>query len=215
MIKIYETANNFEIQQLGWEDNYFEKENAYIHMYNDSVLIIDLENALKTGKNCTEYRITAVNWNQNFRCDILNFLSCNDISLSNFIEMLKGDSLPESFGETLEVRKSEVKGVRVFSPFAKIKNIKTPKKWNTGNIVKAILTGQIVNAKKDMYLTDDYAGDATNNFGKGEIIALELAKNICESPSGWWISVDSENEKEITLSVNCHHFDYNTLVFSK
>lgn len=40
-----------------------------------------------------------------------------------------------------------------------------------------------------------------------------MPKKLIESPSGWWVSVRNEKDGIIELSVNCHHFDNNTLFF--
>lgn len=56
-------------------------------------------------------------------------------------------------------------------------------------------------------LTDDYAWDNADNFGRGDYSALTLAERLVESPSGWRAYVSATGK----LTVACHHFEYHTL----
>lgn len=176
------------------------------------MIIVNLNNALKVGKTCDNYRIYAGehDWGNTFKCDFINALAMNQISFEKFVQaVLQGQSIYEN----IRVKKGESKGVKTFSPFVEVKPIKIPEKWSLPHVWKAILAGQIKTAIKEMHLTDDYAYDAAVNFGKGEIDSLELAQEIVESPSGWWVRAEEEKNGVIALSVNCHHFDYNKLYF--
>lgn len=55
--------------------------------------------------------------------------------------------------------------------------------------------------------SDDYARDAAEGFGKGEIRSpLAFAQRIVESPTGWWCGSDGAGR----VSVSCFHFDSNS-----
>jgi len=214
MIKINETLKGKDLFNLRIDENYFREENCYVKTYRNSIIFIDLRNAFQARKTVSEYRIQDNNkFSDDVEIEVSDWLSQNNIDLKEFYYMLINDDVPSNF--PVEINKSELNSTRVYSPFSELKPIKEPKKWNIGHVKKALLTGQISSGKCDLYLTDDYARDNANNFGRGDINVMELAKKIIERPSGWWVSVDKENDEYIVLSVNCHHFDYNTLVFNK
>jgi len=206
--KIYKSSD-FEINNN--HGGYFSDINAYVHFYCDSCVIIDLSNALQTGKECKRYSISLID-----RYNRENYLVC-DLWNVNHIETFKQlyDAIISNQplkGITIDT--GDTKGINTFSPFTEIKPIKTPTKWTISHVWKAILSGQIYKGVKDQHLTDDYAGDAADNFGTGRSLDLPyFAESLICHSSGWHVYVDKEENGIIQLSVNCHSFDYNTLYF--
>ena len=189
---------------------YFMDINAYIHFYRDSAVIIDLTDALKTGKKCKRYYIEHKEWrNEGIWSDLVNNGITTFKELHN--NVMAGLNI-----DTLKVTITEEKAVNTFSPFVEIKPIKKPEKWTIAHVWKAILAGQIYKGVKDGRYTDDYAYDAAVNFQRGSRIHLpSLAKKVIESSSGWRVCVNKEENGIIQLSFNCYSFDCNTLYFDE
>jgi hypothetical protein len=191
---------------------YFEDIKTYIHLYSDSIVLINIENALKAGKCCQRYSVNYDNFKSNttMYCDLVN------AGVDTFFKLffaITGNFIQE-INPMFKVCTGEIKGVRTFSPFVSIKPIKVPAKWTVSHIVKAILSGQISEGVKAGHYTDDYAYDAADNFGKGkQLDLLDLAKELIEHPDGWWCKVEKAGKESIELSVNCHSFDYNKVTF--
>jgi len=192
---------------------YFSDINAYIHFYADSAVLIDLTNALKTGKQCKRYSIRKNIWDDS-KSVLTELWNVGKIeTVKAFHNAITTDSLKI---ETLEICAGEEKGINTFSPFVEVKPIKTPKKWTIAHVWKAILSGQIFKGVKDGHYTDDYAYDAGCNFGIGSGLNLiSFAEKIIESPSGWWVSAGETKDGITPLSFNCHSFDSNTLYYDE
>lgn len=193
-------------------------------MFSDQLRVTELTNALKRGKECIE--ITLV---ETEGCDILNTWHRlgNDIDLllneagveldraeeTGSKQRFGPDARLESIdGRSLKVYRSAITGVRVYSPFTSVNRLKSiPKKWTIPHVIRGLLNGQI-KVTNDMTLTDDYARDAADNFGKGKKIDChEFAKDLICRPSGWWISTNSGKLKSGNeIGINCHHFNYRT-----
>jgi len=195
---------------------YFETENMKVSIYHgsDTWRIVDITNALKTGKTCTEYSLqTAINDRDNL--PVTNYISHNfgnDLKkLFNFCETIEfknhkyGGLEHHDIGD-IRIYKSLIKGVRVYSPFAKIAPLKKfPKKWTLRHVFAALNNGQFKDLKCKGVYTDDYAYDNAVNYRMGEIKAPDsFLKRILESPSGWWCF-----EQNGVVSICCHSFDSN------
>lgn len=182
--------------------------NIYVHLYDDCIKIIDLKNAMKRGKECDCYCIHFKDYykNNDFKNQFKSFLS--SWSFEEFWEILR----TELDFYLLEIRKSQRKGIDVFSPFVN-KPIKKPKRrWTTLHIAKAILSNQIKEIVCKRKLTDDYKYDSDNDFGKGVVDKLVFAKKLVEDSRGWRISTREEGG-ECILSIDCYHFDSNQALF--
>lgn len=199
---------SFEDLANNYNQLYFEEQNIAFKQFSSGnnqteLYITDLSNALKPGKEVTEYIFKGEElWN------VLFFRF--ELSVSEVLSKLYNKEV-----EGIEYFTRTHKAIRVFSPFVEVKKVKEPKKWTISHVWKAILSGQITQGQTDQRLTDDYAFDAATNFGKGSIDVKCFAKDLIESPSGWWINVDEETEDYIKLGVNCYQFDYKTLYFNK
>jgi hypothetical protein len=193
-MKIFE---NYTYTLINGRNNYFKDLNICFTKYYDAIYITDLENALKTGKECKEYIIKIeknkyMPYSKKFILDLKNGKYDNSVSIRTH------------------------KSIKIFTPFVKIKPIKIPTKWKISNIWKAILSGQITKITKKYRTTDDFAYDNSVNFEKGKKIDnLKFAMELIEASSGWWCRVDEENKETIKLIVCCHTFDSNIAIFNK
>lgn len=212
-MKTMKSLNDFDLMNhCGYGAYFFEKENVRVSVFRDCIKIIDLTNAQKVGKTCQEITLVSrhYSWEESIKINILNAIG--EMSFHDFIlATLENPEYIKTFNEEIIVETDEEKGVYVFSPFYKNKKIKSPKKWTIRTVIKAIYSGQLIEGKKTMRLTDDYAYDAAANFGKGTLDQLSFVKDLIESPSGWRVRQD-EIDKTV-IYVNCHHFDYNQFVF--
>lgn len=204
-MKICDSLDNLSLLN-NYHDSFVKDANIKIRLYDNCMYITDLANALKVGKTCRQYVVMMEDTNCNdFSVQFLNWL--DDWGFSEFIESLFND-FTKFRGIAVTVR--DLKAVNVFSPFVQIKPIKLPEKWTLPHVWKAILAGQIKKDVCDGRYTDDYANDAACNYERGELDLIHLARKLIESPSGWWVRTQKEAEG-LALSVNCHHFDNNTL----
>lgn len=223
-IEIFKDLKELEKAYTGFHETktfyfgtvYVESEQLAVSVYDNAVVVRTLVNALKRGKSVVKHTVhfqTSSYWDE--RNVILEYMDFLKISFSELIERAVADDLPDmdegSDRKAKNIREEE-KAVRVFSPFAKPKKVNPHSKWTIEKVAKAILSGQVKQGIRDMRLTDDYAYDAAVNFRKGESVdLLDFAKELVESPSGWWLRVDEANDDTIKLRVSCHHFDYRTL----
>lgn len=202
-IPIFKSAD-----ESAWENKkgYFADLQALIENHNSEFIITDLRNALTPGKTCERIIVGS-------RCDQTNpaglfngIKTFRDVYERYFVNRLT----PEGCTITAHSEKSNT----TFTPFKEIKRIKTPDKWTIPHLWKAMLTGQIFHGWIDGVYTDDYAYDAHVNFHTGSEMHLpSFAKQLIESPSGWWVQVDKKDGHTAQLSINCHSFDHRTVVF--
>jgi len=155
---------------------YYKDINAYIWCNYNSAVVIELDNAMKRGKECKKYRIYSSD--NTASCYLINELKVNSPKeLYDFVR--SGKELPGNG----ELYVSEEKGVEVFSPFVAVKPLeKMPEKWKKSDLVKAIMSGQVFSGVLDQRLTDDYAYDAAYNFGSGT--KLNLPGQACDLVEG-------------------------------
>lgn len=214
-MKIIENSNAFHLYDLcnNHDDLYFRDVNAFAHPYRGSIVIIDLTNAMQSGKTCARWLFHVSAWHQN------KFGMCE----SEYLEMAAPDC--DSFGELITLLRSgapltEVDGLSVetgaqpssktFSPFAPARPVKLGERLTASTIAKAIRAGQIVSGRTDGRYTDDYASDAAYDFYRGEIDLIDFASDIYEHPSGWRFWWKDAAHSEIVAA--CHTFDYKTLI---
>lgn len=178
---------------------YYADINAWIYCNREAAYVIELDNALKRGKECKRYTIYAQG--QDIHMYLIN--ECNVRTPKDLYDLVRsGKELPEL--ASLTVR--EEKGVDVFSPFVAVKPLKElPEKWKKGDLVKAIMSGQVFSGVLDQRLTDDYAYDAAFNFGTGRPVDLPgQAYDLVEGCRDCYIRTDGVDENGIA-SV---HFSY-------
>lgn len=202
-VKIYPSAGDVSI----WDERsgYFADIPALIKHSSDHVMILNLTNALKPGMTCKRLRISR--------------RSADDYSIitegmHTFADLYERFFNCRDIPESCEAYEDNEKSMRTFSPFARVAPIKTPEKWTLPHVWKAILSGQAYDGRIDGKYSDDYLYDAVTNFSSGRSMHLpSFAAKLIDSPSGWYVSVDSRDGDRVQLSVNCHSFDMRTLYF--
>lgn len=213
-MKIIKNGEDFRIIDLlnQYDDLYFEGLNVSAHPYCNSLVIIDLSDAMKPGKSCTRWLFSVSPWK----------MDADRLCMTEYVEMAApecdtpaelvawlraGKPLQEVNGLTVETGAQSSN--RTFSPFAPVKPVKLGERLNASTIAKAIRAGQIVAGRTEGRYTDDYAADAAYDFYRGEIDLQAFAQDIYEHPSGWRFWWHDETRCEIVAA--CHTFDYKTL----
>ncbi len=185
--------------------------------------VVDITNALKRGEICETITVTFPH---------AKFEGCDGLdAMLRFIDKFQAVGFRVMLQELLAMpwqagqwgcfapiaqggstfNRSQKAGMRTYSPFAELPRLKAlPAKWTVAHVVRALWNGQFSDLKCRRILTDDYAGDAAGNFGKGAIRdARAFAKDLIESPSGWWAS---DNRDSKAISICCHSFNSNEFV---
>ncbi|PKG68683.1 J domain-containing protein [Pseudoalteromonas sp. GutCa3] len=168
-----------------WNNNkfetiYFEKYQVSVHIYSSVIIITNIKDALETGRKCTEYRINwgldndeigmqrFYEWVRNINND-----SCLTSVLANIYTADYKDineyTCSAELAKGLKVTRSELKAVKVFSPFKlnKIKPLTEVKaKVSANHLIKIIANGQYCNLQRNYRYTDDYSYDSASNFGQ-------------------------------------------------
>ena len=187
---------------------YYADINACIYCNREAAYVIELDNAMKRGKECKRYSIYAQG--QDIHLYLVN--ECNVRTPKDLYDLVRsGKELPEP--ASLTVR--EEKGVDVFSPFVAVKPLKElPEKWKKGDLVKAIMSGQVFSGVLDQRLTDDYAYDAAMNFGSGRAIDLPgQAYDLVEGCRDCYIRTDGVDENGIASVHFSHAGEMKTFLF--
>lgn len=191
-----------------WDNDsgYFADINAYILAKAHWIRIIDLTNAMIPGKKCRYVDVQ----HRERQPKLPLFAECETFE-DVYNRFFNAETV-----EDADVYTGEYHSIRTFTPFKRIKPIKTPEKWTIAHVWKAMLSGQIYAGRCDGYYTDDYAYDAAVNFRQDERLHIpSFAKRIIESPDGWRVWVNKVDGSCIQLSVNCCTFDTNTLFFDE
>lgn len=178
---------------------YYKDINAYVWCNSNSAIVIELDNAMKRGKECKRYSVYSND------VDSFSYIT-NELKINSPKELYdlvrSGKELPGNG----QLNVTSEKGVEVFSPFVAVKPLeKLPEKWKKGDLVKAIMAGQVFSGVLDQRLTDDYAYDAAYNFGSGRKLDLPgQAADLVEGCRDCYIRTDGVDENGIA-SV---HFSY-------
>jgi hypothetical protein len=211
---IIKNGEDFRIIDLlnQYDDLYFEGLNVSAHPYCNSLVIIDLSDAMKPGKSCTRWLFSVSPWKMDAdrlcMTEYVEMAAPECDTLAELVAWLRaGKPLQEVDG--LTVKTGAQASNRTFSPFAPVKPVKLGERLNASTIAKAIRAGQIVAGRTEGRYTDDYAADAAYDFYRGEIDLQAFAQDIYEHPSGWHFWWHDESRKEITAA--CHTFDYKRL----
>jgi len=213
-MNIIETAKGMSFYNRIGNEFYIKDQNVMISFYADSIRFVELENAMKPGKTCEVVSICFDRWNdEKSFVGVMNELKPADIA--SLVQIIR-EELYE-FENLASVYVKQRPSIKTFSPFVTVKPIKKPEKWTRTHVYKAIMSGQIQSAKQVYYYTDDYAGDAADNFRKGWKIDLYgLARELVSTSSdGYYIREDAERsaDEKTILRLNCYHFDSKELVF--
>ena len=213
-MKIINNREEFRVIDLlnQYDDLYFEGLNISARPYRNSLVVIDLANAMQNGKACTRWLFSVSPWHMDTsRLSFTAYIKmaapeCD--TLAELVDWLRaGKPLQEVDGLTVSVGGQP--GNRTFPPFAPVKPVKLGDRLTAATIAKAIRAGQIVAGRTDGRYTDDYAFDAATDFGRGEIDVQAFAQDIYENPRGWRFWWHDDTRREIVAA--CHTFDYKTL----
>lgn len=211
---IIKNGEDFRIIDLlnQYDDLYFEGLDVSAHPYCNSLVIVDLSDAMKPGKSCTRWLFSVSPWTMDAdrlcMTEYVEMAAPECDTLAELVAWLRaGKPLQEVDG--LTVKTGAQASNRTFSPFAPVKPVKLGERLNASTIAKAIRAGQIVAGRTEGRYTDDYAADAAYDFYRGEIDLQAFAQDIYEHPSGWHFWWHDESRKEITAA--CHTFDYKRL----
>ena len=201
MYDIIDTASDISFFSKG---TYFIKDaNVKLNIFNDQFRLTDLTDALKTGKTCKQVSVCPKFFHKEKDIAVYNVLE----SITDFQDFIH--NTPD-LGEDFDVYTYDNKSVSTFSPFnlTVINPLKElPKKWTIRHVIRALLTGQAINVRRDSRYTDDYAYDASTNYGACDLNALDFAYDLLEcGHGGWWVSNDGNGR----IGVNCHHFLHNS-----
>lgn len=213
-MKQYNNSADFSIFDFctNHDDLYFSDALVCVHPYSDSLVIIDLANAMQNGKTCTRWLFSSRPWHMDTSrlclTEYIEMAAPECDTLAELVAWLRaGKPLQEADGLTVSF--GEQPSNRTFSPFAPVKPVKLGDRLTAGTIAKAIRAGQIVAGRTDGRYTDDYAFDAATDFGRGEIDVQAFAQDIYENPRGWRFWWHDDTRREIVAA--CHTFDYKTL----
>ena len=215
-----------------WHENQTEREffvedlKLKVHFYNGSLNIMDITNALKTGKICERYSFNWQAYDSIKGIRLMEAFNWDVKKLFDFAQSLRWErgryGIEEHYFSLMEesditIYKSEEKSIRVFSPFAlnEVKPLKEiPKKWTVRHATRAILNHQYEWFKCNGVYTDDYAFDAAYNYQEGEIgDNMAFAERLIERPSGWWAGDHNSKNGDVIVSICCHTFDLNEFKF--
>lgn len=213
-MKIINNCEEFRVIDLlnQYDDLYFDGLNVSAHPYRNSLVIIDLADAMKPGKSCTRWLFSVSAWKMDAdrlcMTEYVEMAAPECDTLAELVAWLRaGKPLLDVDGLTVDVGAQASN--RTFSPFVPVKPVKLGERLNAATVAKAIRAGQIVAGRTEGRYTDDYAFDAATDFGRGEIDVQAFAQDIYEHPNGWRFWWRDESRREITAA--CHTFDYKTL----
>ena len=190
------------------KDFVYKNTNYRIHRYYMCIEILDMTNAGKRGKEVSSLSFSYQNESSSSEIIYLPFENFHKIFVNNSIGEF---SLCSDF-EKIHISFRKEKSNKYINPDISIykKLTEKPKKWTILHVVRALLNNQFKNLKCEGVYTDDYAFDASVNYGKGE---LKNVREFCEKIiRGHWSVYESESTPN-EVHVNHFHFDNNSFVF--
>lgn len=180
-----------------------------------TVSLTDLSLAMLPGKACVRYSVEPLDTRRLPHDIVFHYGSAGALFAAlQALPWTEGaygyDAQPLSAGgQHYEVRRSDLESKRVFSPLHldRLKPlVAAPQRWTVPHALRALANGQYEDLRCTGRYSDDYAFDAAVDFRRGEIQSpLTLVQRIFESPRGW--RCYEHNDR---VSLNCHHFDYNS-----
>lgn len=187
---------------------YYADINAYIWCNYSSAIVIELDNAMKRGKECKVYSLYSRN--QDSHAYLVN--DCKVKTPKDLYDLVRSGKEMPGDGE-LTVRFD--KGVEVFSPFVVVKPLaKLPEKWKKSDLAKAIMSGQVYSGVLNERLTDDYAYDAAWNFGSGCKVGLpKQASELVEGCRDCYIRTEGVDENGVAKVHFSYANEYKTFYF--
>lgn len=210
--KIFEKS---DVSIISNKHGYYYDINAHIYIYERTIYILDLTNAMKIGKECNKITIYNKDYGKDI-CDFYNTLVSMGINeAGKLYEYVKNNGDFDT--DLFNVSRGTIKSSKVFSPFVKVNPISVPPKWTKAHLWKAILSGQVFKGETNYHYTDDYAYDTAYNYREGMGVNLEdLARDLIEDSCGGY-TIYSEEEKDgvIPISLHTYSYDCKTLYFDE
>lgn len=212
MITINELLNNEPVQ--GWETKEFTYKDHIFEIRNyrhEQIIVRDYTNAGKRGKmvNALSFCFRNIDSYQEIMeyRDFEEFykLLTKEVNIDDYSICSDSEKISVYLREEQATR-FLAKNLSVYKPLKEV-----PKKWTIPHAIRALINHQFEWLHCDGVYTDDYAYDNAVNFREGEIKdAVNFAKKIIESPSGWWCN---DCDKNGVVSICCHSFDCNSFKF--
>lgn len=169
----------------GIREAFFQEEQLYFRRTfgGDTITLLDLRNAQKTGERCQEWRISPDYFEKASLSALLDREGVETVS--QLLAFCKSGKVSDG----LSIYEREYKGVDVFSPFVEVKPLKSlPEKWTKRNFTQALMSGQLYHGEVDFRYTDDYAYDAAVGFRSG--VRLDMP-SFAKNEIGDWSSCTS------------------------
>lgn len=166
----------------GVREVFFQEEQLYFRRTfgGDTITLLDLKNAQKPGKTCSEWRINVDYFEKTSLSALLDREGVETVS--QLLTLCKSGKVPAG----LSIYEQTYKGVDVFSPFVEVKPLKKlPEKWTKRSFTQALMSGQLYHGEVDYRYTGDYAYDAAVGFRTG--VALNMP-SFAKNEIGDWSS---------------------------
>lgn len=187
---------------------YIQDMNISYRLYDDSIYITELQNALKRGRICESVVIKSKFYNNTFHPEVFG-------DFKKLLETPAMALLHDNFYDEYEFYNRQLPSNCIYTPFYQEKNFKKVDlkkvKITLGDLKKMLLNGQIkqVIAKYD------------NNDLKlkaGTLIEyMWFCKELVEEPSGWWCKrIEKDDDGRLYIECTCHYYrSYKCMIESK
>lgn len=200
MAKIIKNFNGFA-GLPHFETVYIENLNIMLHEYRDGIRVLDLTNALQSGKSCNGYSFTFDDCVSGYD-GLIRYL--DTFPFSCFVANCRAGLYAKNAANLkilgVHYHEYQQKGVKTFSPWAKVKAQNLTGKINGLKFAKAIAAGQITKAICTGRYTDDYYLDHITNYAKGKAKnLLDLAAEVLQDKEGLYIYPARENQQNIVV----------------
>lgn len=163
----------------------------HVHRYASNFTITDIADGYRVGKQCPQIVI-------------MNRFGQDPAAMRTFLMDQKNQGVTGLYGlfdkyvqdadvGDIKVLVREVKAKEVFNPLrlGHIKPLtKLPKRFGNDQLIKAIANGQYDVLSQNFRYTDDYAGDAANNFGRGELNPIAQLEDLITKRAAVQFSTD-------------------------
>ena len=176
---------------IPWHEFYIETLDTKIEIKQDIMRITYLKYTWtkdEKGKNKKVYRTITLDNNGSFRIPVLRVIKRTIENQKKekpeytFIDYLN-DVITnfKSYNDDLDLKRGFAQFNRVFDPFEDYTPVNMKKeKFTKMDVVKILVNNQHDKAECDGFYTDDFHGDAEQNYSKGIVGNLYLAKKIVE-----------------------------------
>jgi len=199
------------VKRNTYDGCYLEGTNIYLQLRGrdrNMLVIGDVSNAYKRGKECVFYTLTGNEFNCIYQV-MVKFNYNLEAIITACATLDFATKLNGTLFEKLSISKHTEKGVNTYSPFllnrlSPLKEI--PKKWTLNHVIRMLANDQFEGLCTSGKYTDDYANDSACDFQRGAVDRDDMLLKLVEQSRGWWINGGEQDGVE--LGINCHSFDY-------